>query len=136
MSVRIIPASANDPYAGGWVVYCDGCGNGLAYLLDDAHEVDTEMFGSCESASRSAANRGWSLEPPDGRDGAYCPDCVASDADEVALNARVFQAGQEARRAGKHLRDNPHRVRELGALWAKGWCDTDMVFLHEGKGSP
>lgn len=62
----------------GWAVICDGCGNALQFLLDDKpeNEIGTEWFDDASAAAKSATNRGWSLEPPDGRDGAYCPMCV------------------------------------------------------------
>ena len=135
MSVTPISLSDGQATNCGWAVICDGCGMGLQFLLDDdpRAEIDTEVFGSSQAAARSAMNRGWELEPPDGRDGAYCPDCIEADAAGVRLKAKVFEDGQRARRQGKNLGDNPHYVRDVGAAWAKGWCDQDMVFLHEGE---
>lgn len=61
----------------GWAVICDGCGVGLQFLLDGNpdYEIDTEFFGSPQAAAQTATNRGWLVEPPDGRDGAFCPLC-------------------------------------------------------------
>lgn len=78
MSIRPAQLFGVGDSSGGYVVVCDGCGMGLQFLLDDdpRNEIDTEQFASLESAARSAVNRGWSVEPPDGKDGAYCPECV------------------------------------------------------------
>ena len=127
MSVTPITVSDGQSTSCGWAVICDGCGNGLQFCLDGNpdYEIDTEFFAGSGAAARSATNRGWSLEPPEGRDGAYCPDCVAADSVVEALDTRIFQAGQRARCEGKALRENPHRVRSNASMWAKGWCDQE-----------
>jgi hypothetical protein len=64
-----------------WEVSCDGCGIGLPLILgeDAAGKIGT-CFNSAATVFQSARQLGWSIEPPDGRDGAYCPSCQETDA--------------------------------------------------------